>query len=559
MSTGLHKSLELAELHKAHAFEYADATARTGASGFVAEDVNKLALQLDNRTLWILTSTTPTWQSAGGGTSDTDAIHKSVANEISTITEKALPIGSDLLVIEDSAAAGVKKKVQVGNLPSGSGNADWKDAVRAGTTASITRAGTQTIDGVALIAGDRVLVKNQTAANQNGIYVVSSGTWARATDADTSAEVTSGMTVRVNEGTTLAGSLWYLSTPDPIVLDTTGLTFSSTSPGSAAGAKDEIQYRGNQAGSFAATSRFRYDSVTNTLLIGPTTPSGLNSLLAWIADNANTYLQEILSNLNAGTQASSDYVLQNDQGTDSTHYVDLGINSSGYNDPAFPLSLAGDSYLYCIDGNMAIGTGTTLKDLIFHSGGFAQVNERLRIVDAAAAKDALVKLSAVLRLVNDTTANRPTTAANGMIRYNTTTNRAELYENGSWKSLSTNSAFNLTINSGTTPYAATASTSYVVVADFIYRGTSLAGAIAAIMAVAWADVSTTCAIRIYDVTNAQVICEKTNITVNTKGMADLGTISNLPANPAIFEVQIKRAAGSGGAMVYVSSAQVRYS
>ena len=62
---------------------------------------------------------------------------------------------------------------------------DAKASCRVGTTANITLSGTQTIDGVAVIAGDRVLVKDQTTTANNGIYVAAASTWARSTDADT--------------------------------------------------------------------------------------------------------------------------------------------------------------------------------------------------------------------------------------------------------------------------------------------------------------------------------------------------------------------------------------
>lgn len=103
---------------------------------------------------------------------------------------------------------------------------DVKASVRVATTASITLSGTQTIDGVAVIAGNRVLVKNQATGSQNGIYVVAAGAWSRSTDADVSAEVTSGLFSFVNEGTTNANTGWVLTTADPITLDTTALSFT---------------------------------------------------------------------------------------------------------------------------------------------------------------------------------------------------------------------------------------------------------------------------------------------------------------------------------------------
>lgn len=104
---------------------------------------------------------------------------------------------------------------------------DWKDSVRVATTANITLSGTQTIDGVAVIAGDRVLVKDQTTGSQNGIYVVAAGAWARSTDADTNAEVNAGMTVPVEEGTANGDRRFILTTNNPITLGTTALSFTA--------------------------------------------------------------------------------------------------------------------------------------------------------------------------------------------------------------------------------------------------------------------------------------------------------------------------------------------
>ena len=102
---------------------------------------------------------------------------------------------------------------------------DWKESVRAATTASITLSGEQTIDGVAVVAGDRVLVKNQGSA-ANGIYVASAGSWSRSADCNEDAEVTAGLTVYVSEGTANGNSLYMLTTNDAITVGSTTLTFT---------------------------------------------------------------------------------------------------------------------------------------------------------------------------------------------------------------------------------------------------------------------------------------------------------------------------------------------
>lgn len=102
---------------------------------------------------------------------------------------------------------------------------DFKHSVVAATTGAITLSGLQTVDGVALAAGARVLVKNQAAAKDNGIYVAATAAWVRSTDADVSAEVTPGMLVLVERGTVNADSAWQLVTDAPITLGVTALAY----------------------------------------------------------------------------------------------------------------------------------------------------------------------------------------------------------------------------------------------------------------------------------------------------------------------------------------------
>jgi hypothetical protein len=105
---------------------------------------------------------------------------------------------------------------------------DIKQSVKVATTANITLSNTQTIDGIALSVGDRVLVKDQNTASQNGIYVVASGSWTRATDADNNpgGEVTSGMFTFVEQGTVNSDCGFVLTTNDPITLGTSPLAFT---------------------------------------------------------------------------------------------------------------------------------------------------------------------------------------------------------------------------------------------------------------------------------------------------------------------------------------------
>ena len=92
------------------------------------------------------------------------------------------------------------------------------------STANITLSGLQTIDGVALVANDRVLVKNQTTAAQNGIYDASTSTWQRSLDWDGTFDVKRGTLVWVTNGTTNAG-LWRVTAADTIVVGTTAVSF----------------------------------------------------------------------------------------------------------------------------------------------------------------------------------------------------------------------------------------------------------------------------------------------------------------------------------------------
>lgn len=154
---------------------------------------------------------------------NTDGSVVLLPNGAGTISASSYRITSLADPINDTDAA-TKKYVDAART-----GLDVKASVVAATTANITLSGTQTIDGIALAVGDRVLVKNQSTGSENGIYVVASGAWGRAEDADNSpsgGEVSSGMFTFVESGTVNSNTGFVLTTLNPITLGTTALTFT---------------------------------------------------------------------------------------------------------------------------------------------------------------------------------------------------------------------------------------------------------------------------------------------------------------------------------------------
>jgi phage-related tail fiber protein len=101
-----------------------------------------------------------------------------------------------------------------------------KTPCRAATTANITLSGEQTIDGVAVVTDDRVLVKDQTDQTDNGIYIVDTGNWERAQDFDGTLDVVQGTLVPVYSGTVSASTVYRLTTANDVDIETDNITFA---------------------------------------------------------------------------------------------------------------------------------------------------------------------------------------------------------------------------------------------------------------------------------------------------------------------------------------------
>ena len=331
-----------------------------------------------------------------------------------------------------------------------------KAAVLVATTANITLSGEQTIDGFTT-SSSRVLVKNQSLSQNNGIYVSSSGAWTRSADANTWNQLISAY-VFVEQGTINADTGW-VCTVDPggtlgttpvtwaqfsgagtytagTGLTLTGTQFSITNTAVTAGSytygnftvnaqgqltsatsnatpvttisfgstgftpstatsgavtvagtlvvgsggtgltsltAGYIPY-GNGTGAFASNSGFTF---TGTSLTAPTlvvnstistTPNltfnASNSGFTSGATVANSYLQTVIQNKSGTSGASTNYVVSNDLGTDSTYYGEFGMNSSTYTASgtfADFYSINNGIYLSGHDGDISLGSGNGYK------------------------------------------------------------------------------------------------------------------------------------------------------------------------------------------------------
>lgn len=156
----------------------------------------------------------------------------------------------------------------------------WKASVRVATTANATLASGfengDTIDGTVLATGNRILIKDQSAGAENGIYIVNaSGGPTRATDADTEAELLrAGVFVEV--GTANAGTTWVQQVPAPITVNTTALTFAKVNDQGATNAKtsEAIRAVNEMAGNASLTDKgVNNDTITATNITDGATPA----------------------------------------------------------------------------------------------------------------------------------------------------------------------------------------------------------------------------------------------------------------------------------------------
>ena len=350
----------------------------------------------------------------------------------------------------------------------------WKSPVTAATTVNITLSGAQTIDGKAVVAGNTVLVKNQTNSAENGIYQVNAGAWTYATGCTTWSQYVSAL-VFVEYGAQ-AGSAWYCTAQPGGTLGTTAMSWSNFSAAANYTAGTGLTLSGFQfsitpvgtAGTYGSATQTpvfvtnasgQITGVTNTTItpavgsitglgtgiatwlatpssanlasamtdetgsgslvfatsptlvtpnlgtpasgvvtnltgtasiningsVGATTAStgaftyvstssststtltlgfnAANTPFAAGATISGSYLQHVLQNKSGTAGASTNYVLSNDLGTDSTYYGEFGINSSVFSasTPSDFFSINNGVYFSAHDGDVTVGSGNGYK------------------------------------------------------------------------------------------------------------------------------------------------------------------------------------------------------
>ena len=172
------------------------------------------------------------------------------------------------------------------------GETGIKEPVKAATTANITLSGEQTIDGVSCVDGNRVLVKDQTTAANNGIYEVDTGTWSRTKDCNGAYDLVQGSLVYVYNGTTNGNKIFKCTTANTITIGTSSLTFSAM----------DIELTGGVRVVWCGTATGTANALTLTPSVAVTTLTPGLTLLFKSSASANTGAATIaVSSLTATT------------------------------------------------------------------------------------------------------------------------------------------------------------------------------------------------------------------------------------------------------------------
>lgn len=229
-------------------------------------------------------------------------VHDAAAHATIPLSALAVPTGPVSFnnqkitsLADPTATTDAANKNYVDSLVNG---LSWKQSVRVASTGNEALSGSaRAIDGVTIGVATRILLKNQTNATENGIYVSAAGAWARATDLDNNAEFPNA-TVYVQEGTTQADTAWTCTNDSTMAIGTTNVVFIQSGGPGVVTAGAGLTQSGNTLNVIGDTSiTVAADSISRAALTGDVTaPAGSNATT--IAANAvdNTKAADIPAN-----------------------------------------------------------------------------------------------------------------------------------------------------------------------------------------------------------------------------------------------------------------------
>ena len=202
-----------------------------------------------------------------------------------------------------------------------------KASVNAATTANITLVGLQTIDGYTTLSGDRILVKNQTLSQNNGIYLASASAWTRSSDMDAWSETVGAFTF-VESGTSQADTGWVSTTQNGGTLGVTAITFTQFSGAGTYTAGTGLTLTGGQFSiTNTAVSAGSYGSASQALTATVNAQGQLTALAAASIAIANTQVSGLGT---MSTQNASSVAITGGSVTNLTTFDGITIEGGTY-------------------------------------------------------------------------------------------------------------------------------------------------------------------------------------------------------------------------------------
>ncbi len=325
---------------------------------------------------------------------------------------------------------------------------DAKASCRAATTANITLSGNQTIDGVAVVAGDRVLVKNQSSAADNGIYVAAVSTWSRAADANTWDELVAAYTF-IENGTDNANNGYICTIAPGGTLGVTAVTWAQFSGAGQINAGTGMSKTGNTLNvNTASSSRIVVGADEIDLATTGVTASTYKSVTVdqWgrVTGGTNPTTLAGFGIGDAYTQSQTDTLLNaklNTAGGTMSGAIAMGTNKiTGLGDPTLAQDAATKNYIDTIFGSTTTAAASAAAAAASASSASASASSASGSASAAAASatsaaasfDSFDDRYLGAKTSDPTVDNDGNALITGALYFNSVANEMRVYNGSAW-------------------------------------------------------------------------------------------------------------------------------